>query len=176
MEKFDNILSIYEEWGKYILEEFFESEQEIEVVWGSDFNVYPSDDIDMSLVEIGMLITEESEKSLPQFFLDNFDVRYDMQDIEIFTICFLHEMGHLCTMDRLEDGRYVVELTPGRDDATVDEYRMLPEEFRADKWANEYINDNLSLVSFYQDWLNEAYSQVTKEDLELWTSLVHLTN
>lgn len=153
MTKMNYILELYADWAFEIFGE------DIETQWGNDFGVYPTEDIAGSLIEIGTLITEENEKNLPAFFREHFNP-YRLDEVLIFSLCFLHECGHIATqgVPRIEQWEGI----------TPDEYRALPQEFAADKWAADYINSAPMGWSYWQNRIQNAYDDVSPEELMEW--------
>lgn len=153
MDKMQRILDIYADWAWEIFGE------DVETQWGNDFGVYPTEDIAGSLIEIGMLITDENKKNLPRWFREEFSpARLD--EVLIFSLCFLHECGHIATQGG--------ERVPQWEGITPAEYRQLPQEYAADKWAAVYINSSPMGWSYWQNKLQNAYDEVTEDDLMEW--------
>lgn len=161
MEKFDRILEIYAEWAHDIFG------HEVEMQWGSTFGCYPELDPEAACIEIGMTMAEDHMADLPAFFAKHFPQYYNFADIAIYTLCFLHECGHVATRRHLTPEQTSLQAA-GRSNTNIifDEYRLLPGEFLADQWANDYLNANLVTVLSFQRDLANAYTAVTLADLE----------
>lgn len=156
MKKMENILKIYGDWALEIFGE------EVEMKWCTDFGCYPQIR-EAWLIEIGMLATESDEDDLPNFFQTNFICNWNFEEIDYFTLCFLHECGHLYTWDFLtedeQDNREIGYIS-------WEDYRNLPSEYAADDWANDYLNNSRERWEYWQEKLEIAYSEVTEKDLE----------
>lgn len=155
MNNLERVLNVYRRWAQDIFGE------EVEVRWCTDFGCYPQDR-DNWLIEIGMLAKESDFADLPDFFHKNFTCKWKFDEIQFYTLCFLHECGHLYTWDLLPKELRNRE----KSGLTWEDYRNLPTEFAADEWANEYLNNNRYDWFYWQTQLEQAYGAVTQKDLE----------
>ncbi len=90
MDKLEVILHLYAEWAEQIIN------AEVELDWCTDFGSYP-EDFDSFRIEVGMLIREDDVSDLPSFYQHNFSCEWQFNEVEIYVLCFLHEVGHLQT-------------------------------------------------------------------------------
>jgi hypothetical protein len=154
--KMYKIRSLYKQWAESIIGE------EVTIEWAPDFYClayYPYK------IWVGMLMTEQNINELPKFLKENFDCNFSFSKFQIFTLCFLHEVGHIMTDWQFDD----LDKDYCRDTITTEEYRKLPHEWAADEWAVEHINKNGREVHAWQKKLEKAYAAVTQKDLEKWT-------
>lgn len=163
MTKFNNILKLYSDWAWEIFN------HPVELQWGATFGCYPEPDPEDSLIEIGMTMAEDHVADLPAFFSKHFVQHYNMSDVHICVLNFLHECGHIKTAASLTPEQRA-EQAAGRSNPniTFDEYRLLPGEYKADHWANHYLNAQPVAWKYYQSRLQEAYAAVTEADLTVY--------
>lgn len=157
MNKFEAILQVYADWAHELLH------TEIETQFGASFGCYPEPDLSDSLIEIGMTMAAEHTADLPNWFRDEYGV--DITEVDITTLCFLHEVGHLATAAFLTaEERDTQAAGRNNPNITFDEYRHLPGEYAADYWAAEYLKNTMSYL-YWQRKLRAAYAAVTEADL-----------
>lgn len=154
--KFRKILKLYKQWAKSIIGE------DVEMEWCSDFFCLPSYPYK---IWIGMLMSEKNIKELPEFLQTNFHCQFSFDKITLFTICFLHEIGHIMTDWEFDDADKEYD----RENISTAEYRLLPQEWTADEWLVDYINNNGMITYQWQKKIQAAYDKVTEKDLEKFT-------
>jgi hypothetical protein len=106
------------------------------------FIYYPEERI----IQISNVIDEielEGNKFLEKYLFEEFDL-YIQQD-KMFIFSILHEIGHYFTFDMNNYDEYCKMLRDITDDDYA-KYRKIPEEYKADKWAVEFIKNNKSIL------------------------------
>lgn len=109
---------------------------------GSMFIYYPEERI----IQISNVIDEvelEGNKFLESYLYDEFDLYIQRDKMFIFSI--LHEIGHYFTFDMINYDNYC-EMLRNISDDDYSEYRKIPEEYNADKWAVEFIKNNKNIL------------------------------
>lgn len=109
---------------------------------GSMFIYYPEERI----IQISNVIDEielEGNKFLEKYLFEEFDL-YIQQD-KMFIFSILHEIGHYFTFDMSNYDNYC-EMLRNIPDDDYSEYRKIPEEYNADKWAVEFIKNNKNIL------------------------------
>jgi hypothetical protein len=109
---------------------------------GSMFIYYPEERI----IQISNVIDEvelEGNKFLESYLYDEFDLYIQRDKMFIFSI--LHEIGHYFTFDMINYDNYC-EMLRNIPDDDYSEYRKIPEEYNADKWAVEFIKNNKNIL------------------------------
>lgn len=109
---------------------------------GSMFLYYPEERI----IQISNVIDEvelEGNKFLEKYLYEEFNF-YIQQD-KMFIFSLLHEIGHYFTFDMDNYDNYCKMLKTIPDDDYL-EYRKIPEEYEADKWAIEFIKNNKDIL------------------------------
>lgn len=109
---------------------------------GSMFIYYPEERI----IQISNVIDEvelEGNNFLESYLYDEFDLYIQRDKMFIFSI--LHEIGHYFTFDMSDYDNYCEMLKNIPDDDYL-EYRKIPEEYDADKWAVEFIKNNKDIL------------------------------
>ena len=105
---------------------------------GPMFIYYPEERI----IQISNVIDEvelEGNKFLESYLYNEFDLFIQRDKMFIFSI--LHEIGHYFTFDMSNYDNYCEMLKNIPDDNYL-EYRKIPDEYNADKWAVEFIKNN----------------------------------
>lgn len=109
---------------------------------GSMFIYYPEERI----IQISNVIDEvelEGNKFLEKYLYDEFN--FYIQRDKMFIFSLLHEIGHYFTFDMNNYDNYCKTLKTIPDDDYL-EYRKIPEEYEADKWAIEFIKNNRDIL------------------------------
>lgn len=109
---------------------------------GSMFIYYPEERI----IQISNVIDEvelEGNNFLESYLYDEFDLYIQRDKMFIFSI--LHEIGHYFTFDMSDYDNYC-EMLKNIPDDDYSEYRKIPEEYNADKWAVEFIKNNKDIL------------------------------
>lgn len=148
----DKILAIYKCWAESIVGDT------VELDWSKEFECIPDDD--PYRVWIGIIIPTHSLTELPLFFRSSFSCRIAIERLQIYTLCFLHEIGHIMTDWEFSDSEKEVP-----DDISTWDYHFLPHEFAASDWAMNYINENGRSVLHWQRRLELAYAAVSNEEV-----------
>ena len=122
----DYVIDIYPELSRDSFEE------------GPMFIYYPEERI----IQISNVIDEielEGNKFLESYLYDEFDLFIQRDKMFIFSL--LHEIGHYFTFDMSNYDNYCEMLKNIPDDNYL-EYRKIPDEYNADKWAVDFIKNN----------------------------------
>ena len=109
---------------------------------GSMFLYYPEERI----IQISNVIDEvelEGNKFLEKYLYEEFN--FYIQRDKMFIFSLLHEIGHYFTFDMNNYDNYCKMLKTIPDDDYL-EYRKIPEEYEADKWAIEFIKNNRDIL------------------------------
>ena len=109
---------------------------------GSMFLYYPEERI----IQISNVIDEvelEGNKFLEKYLYEEFN--FYIQRDKMFIFSLLHEIGHYFTFDMNNYDNYCKMLKTIPDDDYL-EYRKIPEEYEADKWAIEFIKNNKDIL------------------------------
>ena len=109
---------------------------------GSMFIYYPEERI----IQISNVIDEvelEGNKFLEKYLYEEFN--FYIQRDKMFIFSLLHEIGHYFTFDMNNYDNYCKMLKTIPDDDYL-EYRKIPEEYEADKWAIEFIKNNKDIL------------------------------
>ena len=109
---------------------------------GSMFIYYPEERI----IQISNVIDEvelEGNKFLEKYLYEEFN--FYIQRDKMFIFSLLHEIGHYFTFDMNNYDNYCKMLKTIPDDDYL-EYRKIPEEYEADKWAIEFIKNNRDIL------------------------------
>lgn len=133
MKDFDKISNDFRE-VTYILEDFAQSfDEEYLVQFGTDFE---ADTIDDTIYYTIAIVDKGA-----QTFRANFEKRFPVaKDFDIFTLSFLHELGHLETEWDMENDTQQRNKIRGLKDA--EKYYNLHNEKIATDWAGEYLTDH----------------------------------
>jgi hypothetical protein len=98
------------------------------------------------MIEISNVIDEiefEGNKFLEKYLYEEFDLYIQQEKMFIFSI--LHEVGHYFTFDMNNFDDYCKMLNNIQDEDYLS-YRKIPEEYKADKWAVEFIKNNKNIL------------------------------
>jgi hypothetical protein len=109
---------------------------------GSLFIYYPEERI----IQISNVIDEiefEGNKFLEKYLYEEFNLYIQQEKMFIFSI--LHEIGHYFTFDMNNFDNYC-NMLKGIEDDDYSSYRKIPEEYKADKWAVEFIKNNKNIL------------------------------
>ena len=109
---------------------------------GSMFIYYPEERI----IQISNVVDEvelEGNKFLEKYLYEEFN--FYIQRDKMFIFSLLHEIGHYFTFDMNNYDNYCKMLKTIPDDDYL-EYRKIPEEYEADKWAIEFIKNNKDIL------------------------------
>ena len=126
----DYVIDIYPELSRDSFEE------------GSMFVYYPEERI----IQISNVVDEielEGNKFLEKYLFEEFN--FYIQRDKMFIFSLLHEIGHYFTFDMNNYDNYCKMLKTIPDDDYL-EYRKIPEEYEADKWAIEFIKNNRDIL------------------------------
>ena len=126
----DYVIDIYPELNRDSFEE------------GSLFIYYPEERI----IQISNVIDEiefEGNKFLEKYLYEEFDIYIQQEKMFIFSI--LHEIGHYFTFDMDNFDSYC-NMLKGIEDEDYLSYRKIPEEYKADKWAVEFIKNHKNIL------------------------------
>jgi hypothetical protein len=108
----------------------------------SMFLYYPENRI-IGMSNVVDEIEMEGNEFLEKYLYNEFNV-YIQQD-KMFIFSLLHEIGHYFTFDMNNYDEYCKMLRNLPDDDYL-EYRKIPEEYNADKWAVEFIKNNKNIL------------------------------
>lgn len=108
----------------------------------SMFIYYPEDRI-IGMSNVVDEIEMEGNEFLEKYLYKEFNV-YIQQD-RMFIFSLLHEIGHYFTFNMNNYDEYCKMLRNLPDDDYL-EYRKIPEEYNADKWAIEFIINNKDVL------------------------------
>ena len=108
----------------------------------SMFLYYPEDRI-IGMSNVVDEIEMEGNEFLEKYLYKEFNV-YIQQD-RMFIFSLLHEIGHYFTFNMNNYDEYCKMLRNLPDDDYL-EYRKIPEEYNADKWAIEFIINNKDVL------------------------------
>ena len=108
----------------------------------SMFLYYPEDRI-IGMSNVVDEIEMEGNDFLEKYLYKEFNV-YIQQD-RMFIFSLLHEIGHYFTFNMNNYDEYCKMLRNLPDDDYL-EYRKIPEEYNADKWAIEFIINNKDVL------------------------------
>jgi hypothetical protein len=108
----------------------------------SMFLYYPENRI-IGMSNVVDEIEMEGNEFLEKYIYNEFNV-YIQQD-KMFIFSLLHEIGHYFTFDMNNYDEYCKMLRNLPDDDYL-EYRKIPEEYNADKWAVEFIKNNKNIL------------------------------
>lgn len=117
------------------------------------------------------LFSFQNDDTVLQFAKDEFNI----DDISIFTLSLLHEVGHIatqCELTKKEDAYcWAVKVMLSEQDrwseGVTKAYMRLPDEYMATQWACDYIHNNRKevlhfdnllkkeLKNYYRKWLTE---------------------
>jgi len=109
---------------------------------GSLFIYYPEERI----IQISNVIDEiefEGNKFLEKYLYEEFNLYIQQEKMFIFSI--LHEIGHYFTFDMNNFDNYC-NMLKGIEDEDYSSYRKIPEEYKADKWAVEFIKNHKNIL------------------------------
>lgn len=123
----------------------------INVELGVDFGYYKN----AHIIEYSLFTKEESDREFERFFHE-----YGCEHmVSVFTMSFLHEVGHAMTlaaftdeeyedlMDTLESAQEAVRLNPKEKERfNLDWYWHMPHEFAANIWAINFINNHFDSI------------------------------
>jgi hypothetical protein len=126
----------------YVIDKYPELNREL-FEEGSMFIYYPEE----RKIQISNVIDEiefEGNKFLEKYLYEEFDLYIPQDKMFIFSI--LHEIGHYFTFDMNNFDEYCRMLRELSDE-NYTEYRKIPEEYKADKWAVEFIKNNKNILS-----------------------------
>lgn len=130
----------------------------VEVAYGLDFYCYPQDR-DSLYIAVSLFLGEEMVFDLYDWLEDTFKPKIDIDVIDPFVLALLHEVGHLETWESL-----TVEEQEENEPTRVEEYRLLPREFAADKWAMEYIQAEFEQVMKFQRKIRDTLKMLGIEE------------
>ena len=108
----------------------------------SMFLYYPENRI-IGMSNVVDEIEMEGNEFLEKYLYNEFNV-YIQQD-KMFIFSLLHEIGHYFTFNMNNYDEYCKMLRNLPDDDYL-EYRKIPEEYNADKWAIEFIINNKDVL------------------------------
>lgn len=126
----DYVIDIYPELSRDSFEE------------GSLFIYYPEERI----IQISNVIDEiefEGNKFLEKYLYEEFNIYIQQEKMFIFSI--LHEIGHYFTFDMNNFDNYC-NMLKEIEDENYSSYRKIPEEYKADKWAVEFIKNHKNIL------------------------------
>lgn len=123
----------------------------VDVDLGIDFGYYN----DKHVIEYSLFTQDHVDEEFARFFYE-----YGCEkNVSIFTMSFLHEVGHALTlssftkeeyesfMDTLEMAHKAVKLNPkAKEHFNLDWYWHMPHEFAANIWAIDFINNHFDKV------------------------------
>lgn len=151
MVSFKDVQAMFAE-ATYILDDFVkEFDEEYVVVMGSDFQ---ADNIEETIY-YAIAMMDEGAKS----FRANFEKRFPVaKDFDIFTLSFLHELGHLETeWDMVDDTKERNKIKGEKDS---EKYYALHNERIATDWAGEYLNDHYFTAKALEEKVLTAIKKV----------------
>ncbi len=120
-------------------------------------------DAKLSLIELKSSLTRRIERKHYEFLEDireNFDCKFSFDRISLFSISFLHELGHIYYHYREND------LDFNADKLSRKDYYRLKRERLATNFAVNYINRHGFDVMKWQARLQKAYDLVSKSEFE----------
>lgn len=127
----DYVINLYPELNREMFEE------------GNFFLYYP-EERKMQISNVVDEIEMEGNKFLEKYLYEEFDL-YIQQD-KMFIFSLLHEIGHYFTFNINDFDSYCKNLKEIQDDNYL-EYRKIPEEYKADEWAVEFIKNNINILN-----------------------------
>jgi hypothetical protein len=151
MNAFEQIANDFQEVTS-ILEAFAQTfDEEYLVQFGSDFQ---ADNMEETIYYT-IAIVDEGAKS----FRANFEKRFPVaKDFDIFTLSFLHELGHLETeWDMVDDIKQRNEIRGLKDS---ERYYNLHNEKIATDWAGEYLTDHYTTAKALENKCLKIIKQV----------------
>ena len=86
---------------------------------------------------------EEGNAFLETYLKDEFNITIPQDKMFIFSV--LHEIGHFMTLRKVDMDDYWEEIRQLKDDDFLS-YRKIKAEYIADKWAIEFINNNIDIL------------------------------
>ena len=86
---------------------------------------------------------EEGNAFLETYLKDEFNITIPQDKMFIFSV--LHEIGHFMTLRTVDMDDYWEEIKQLEDDDFLS-YRKIKAEYIADKWAIEFINNNIDIL------------------------------
>ena len=86
---------------------------------------------------------EEGNAFLETYLKDEFNITIPQDKMFIFSV--LHEIGHFMTLRTIDMDDYWKEIKLLEDDDFLS-YRKIKAEYIADKWAIEFINNNIDIL------------------------------
>lgn len=120
----------------------------IPMFFNTDFYYLP----DSHKIEYTLLISEKADFNFTQFFKKQFNLIIN-NNIELFCMSVLHEIGHYMTYDNIGDDDYFlskqeqeiinqqIEENPDNNDI-YSQYFYLPIEILANTWAADFVLNN----------------------------------
>ncbi len=137
----------------------------LEFVEGEDFCYYHNQHV----VQWGMFDTPRVDANFKQFFYE-YGLNYD--DVHIFFLSLLHEVGHYMTLHHFSNEIYNQDIAAKQSrisDGTIDTdywYWELPTEFAANMWAITWMNENPDLMAeLYELCMSHLYDIFNNESI-----------
>lgn len=144
IEKYEKVLNFVAQKNKTVNEnKFFVTLTENENCFS-----YENRPLDFEICVMDECKNDENDKMLSKFMSNNLDGEWYCMAENLFeTFCFLHEIGHM--VDDIENGISNEGYEECRNKIYVsrreafDTYRKIPAEQKADKFALDFINENI---------------------------------
>ena len=106
------------------------------------------------VIAVSLVVTEKNSSS----FMSRVNRLYPDIHADEFLWSFLHEVGHIKTIDTLDDDELYFSKTQKKNENITNEvYYELPDEFAATEWAANYMRENTEKVAKF--W-NEVQSVI----------------
>ena len=110
--------------------------------------------ITSKVIAVSLVVTEKNSSS----FMSRVNRLYPDIHADEFLWSFLHEVGHIKTIDALDDDELYFSKTQKKNENITNEaYYELPDEFAATEWAANYMRKNTEKVAKF--W-NEVQSVI----------------
>lgn len=117
----------------------------------NDFDVSVVEDtefyVDLTLNEIHFAVTPTPlDNEFRKFCCEMFP---QMENVDIFTLSFFHELGHIMTENEWTDNEWKKYEKFTDKDFDFANYFCNPIEYRATEWGCEYIAENIDVIRVF---------------------------
>lgn len=141
----------------------------IDVNLGVDFCYYK----DTHIINYSLFLRETCDREFRRFFYE-YGCKHS---VSVFTISFLHEVGHAMTLavftdeecnnliDLVESAQEAIHLNPNVEEYfNLDWYWHMPHEFAANIWAINFINNHFDKVCELEEIVESNLDKIYADD------------
>ena len=115
--------------------------------------------ITSKVIAVSLVVTEKNSSS----FMSRVNRLYPDIHADEFLWSFLHEVGHIETIDTLDDDElYFSETQKKNVNITNEVYYELPDEFAATEWAANYMRENTKKVAKFWSEVQSVIMNIYK--------------